>query len=240
MQDNSGARQRASASMGQGKSNLEGMRSTLHDEDLGEILVERGTHARFGAEIDKHFEEKACIERFVNSLTELHKAYKKCIADCVSTFVLFPESESLAKLKAEYPMFFNLFAETSPMAKNMCLRSIGVGRNVEVMDDDDSFVPNYSLGISQISPKNLEKNIEGANAGCSDKKYIEKNREHSRRMGKVVFDKDGYVRQRRGLAPSRICRSPFVTRVTDVNAHRITVEERDFCDWLMQDEQDSG
>ncbi|KAL1826992.1 hypothetical protein ACET3Z_005404 [Daucus carota] len=221
-------------------------------EYMGEILVESGTQARFGAEIEKHFEEKA---------------YKKCIAYCVSTFALFPESESLAKLKAEYPMFFNLFAETSPMTKNMCLRSIGVGRNVEVMDDDDSFVPNYSLGISQISPKNLEKNIEGlscikekanasavekatlfpnnsigqsdisskdlktsANAGCSDKEYIEKNREHSRRMGKVVFDKDGYVRQMRGLAPSRICRSPFGTRVTDVNAHRITIEERDLWD----------
>ena len=208
----------------------------------------------------------------------LEEAYKRCVTDCVSTFALFPECERLPKIKAEYPMFFNFFAETSPITKNLCSRSIGVEKNVEVMDDDDSFVPNFSLGISQISPKNLEKYMEGlsgikekanasaviekatlfpnnsvgqsdisskdlktsATAGCSDKEYLEKNREHLRRMGKVVFDKDGNVRQRRGLAPSRICRSPFVTRVTDVNAHRITVEERDLWDWLMQDERDNG
>ena len=97
--------------------------------------------------------------------------------------------------------------------------------------------PNNSIGQSDISSKDLKTS---ATAGCSDKEYLEKNREHLRHMGKVVFDKDGNVRQRRGLAPSRICRSPFVTRVTDVNAHRITVEERDLWDWLMQDEQDNG
>ena len=42
-------------------------------------------------------------------------------------------------------------------------------------------------------------------------------------------------RPRRGIIPAAICRSPYVTRLTDINWHILTAEEKDVWEWLCND-----
>ena len=43
------------------------------------------------------------------------------------------------------------------------------------------------------------------------------------------------VRPRRDIIPTAICRSPYVTRLTDINRHNLIVEEKDVWEWFCND-----
>ncbi|XP_063939771.1 uncharacterized protein LOC135148469 [Daucus carota subsp. sativus] len=210
-------------------------------------VIERGTQIRVGEEIDRHFAEEPYVEGFLSSLNQLDVLYKKCLTECVTTFALYPDNKRLANAKEEFPFFFKLFEETSPMTKGLCSASETRKKAVETEEDNAEFVPSFSLGLSQMPLKNLDIEMEGMlpgnlkiqmdkDEGKNGNTHVEGDTDRKEMVkGKSV--ECITERPRRGFVPAQVCRSPFVTRVVDVNAHKIGADEKDAWDWVMQNKR---
>lgn len=174
--------------------------------------------------------------RFEKNLHELNEVYDNCLNNFEVALALYPENARLAKLQEKYSYFFKMFGESSPISK---LLNVGNGNDNDGQcfneDDDDLFVPKFSLGLTQMTPKNLCSDIDGSDdspvkrqvGGTHDIMVVQ---HELRDKGKNIA---GYVRPRRDTKASHFCTSPYVSRVVDVSAHQITAEERNVWDWLF-------
>lgn len=199
---------------------------------------------------DCNFFKQSYTGRFENNLIELKEVYEKCLNNFEVALALYPENVKLAELKEKYNYFFKLFDDSSPISKVLC---VGVGDNKTMPTSgdvtDEDFIPNYSLCLSHMTPKNLRTDLDGI--GNSPKKLqfggmgspvkgqemVEiryKNVVQKHNAGEKANKIAGMVRPRRGIKASCYYRSPYVSRVVDVSAHQITTEERNVWDWLFQ------
>lgn len=186
----------------------------------------------------------AYVDGFELHLKDLDDVWSKCLTDFEVTLLLYPENGKLAELREVYGKFFKMFRESSPISK--CVNAGNVIHKVQPKAelDDASFVPNYSLGLTQMMPKNLGRDMDCIargdvveNAGvivATDRNEVEPKR-------KMIESLDRQpqvnLRPRRGLIPTHVCRSLFVSRVVDVSAHKITTEERNVWEWVMQNKR---
>lgn len=193
------------------------------------------------------------MHRFEGNLIELKEVYEKCLNNFEVSLALYLESLTLAELKAKYNYFFKMFDDSSPISKVLCIGAIDDKSKIRSGElDDEDFKPNYSLGLSQLTPKNLHTDLDGIgnsptklqfsslDSSLKDKKVVEY--ENNNIVGKHnVRDKenniDAVARPRRGIKASRFYRSPYVSRVVDVSAHQITTEERNIWEWLFKNKR---
>lgn len=193
------------------------------------------------------------MHSFEENLIELKEVYDKCLNNFEVSLALYPENLTLAELKAKYNYFFKMFDDSSPISKVLCIGTIddkSRTRSGELADED--FIPNYSLGLSQMTPKNLHTDLDGI--GNSPPKLQFSSLDSSLKCKKVVEygcynivgkhnvghkenNIDAVARPRRGIKASRFCRSPYVSRVLDVRAHQITTEEKNIWEWLFKNKR---
>ncbi|XP_074343179.1 uncharacterized protein LOC141681014 [Apium graveolens] len=128
---------------------------------LGIDMVQN-TQTRVELEIDKHYEEEPYMTSFENNLKEFVDVYERCLNNCEVSLALFPQNLRLAKLKKEYSQYFKMFEATSPIAKKLLVGNVvhDAGKKSAILDNSD-FVPSYSLGLSQLTPKNLLSDLKG-------------------------------------------------------------------------------
>ncbi|KAK1396434.1 hypothetical protein POM88_006297 [Heracleum sosnowskyi] len=212
------------------------------------------TQACVDEEIEHHFEEDLYMLRFEKNLIDLKEVYDKCLNNCEVAFALYPENGKLAELNEKYSYFFKMFRDSIPMSKVLCVGKVDdndmpkLGEAVE-----EEFIPNFSLGLSQMTPKNLCAELDGISnspligqfgrTGYSGKgkEMVE---EGFNVMGErhEVEKKENYfveiMRPRRGIKASQFCRSPYVSRVVDVSTHQITTEESNIWELLFQSKND--
>lgn len=188
--------------------------------------VVQNTQSSVDEEIDKHFEENTYMVSFENNLKEFVDVYGRCLNNFEVTLALYPQNPRLAELKKDHSQYFKMFEAASPIAKNLVIGNVveKTGENSTRLTEAD-FIPNYSLGLSQLTPKNLCTELEGIN--------------NSQKKGHCMVERNGdspigMVRPRREIKASHLCRSPFVSRVVDVSSHVITTEERNVWQWLFQ------
>lgn len=156
------------------------------------------------------------MEELSRYLDNFQRAYDLCVNHSEVALALYPNNTDLAKLREKHKQFFQMLEETSPLSKRL-LEGTLKEKNKEV--DDNSFVPSFSLGLSQVTPKNLGAVMDVVdNAGGQSE--VEANQ--------LV------ARPRRGVRISEICRSPFVSRVLDISGHKITNDERIVWEWLFK------
>lgn len=166
------------------------------------------------------------------------------------TLALYPQNALLAKLKKDYNQYFKMFEAASPIAKNLLVGNVvdKVWEKTEILDDVD-FVPNYSLGLSQLTPKNLDTELDGiTNSPKKKHSYLLSLPGKKHLVTEDVFDEKEVqarikemgnasaemVRPRREIKASHLCRSPYVSRVIDVSSHILTTEEKNVWQWLFQ------
>lgn len=123
-----------------------------------------------------------------------------------------------------------MFGESTPISK-----SFSTGKVADDVQDNiareyyEKYVPSCSLGMTQMFPKNLGKDLDG----CEESSGLKKQKQ-VQIVDKSINELHINVRPRRALMPVVVCRSPFVTRVIDVNGHKITTQERNVWEWLLQ------
>lgn len=102
-------------------------------------------------------------------MKELDELYKKCLNSYEIVLALYPGNAKVVKLKEEYGMMFKVFEEASPISKNLAfgLSTDNLGKST-YLDKEAQYVPSYSLGLTQMTPKNLVSDIED-----TGKAYIE-------------------------------------------------------------------
>ncbi|KAF1001375.1 hypothetical protein AG4045_025685 [Apium graveolens] len=158
---------------------------------------------------------------FENNLKEFVDVYERCLNNCEVSLALFPQNLRLAKLKKEYSQYFKMFEATSPIAKKLLVGNVvhDAGKKSAILDNSD-FVPSYSLGLSQLTPKNLLSDLKGIG-----------NSQLQGSSGSVSLVGKGQPVPK--VKVSHLCRSPYVSRVVDVSSHVITTEERNEWKWLF-------
>lgn len=191
---------------------------------------------------------KTYVKRFETNLNELNELYNKCLDNFEVAFSLYPKSARVAELKEKYGYFFKLFAESSPISKALSVGNANCKlRPSGGETDEDQFIPRFSLGLSQMTPKNLRTDIDqhsdspikgicgGSTISTQEKTEVKKGCDDI--IGHTGLPKKNIMaevpRPRRGIFPSHFLKSPFVSRVVDVNAHQITTEERNVWEWLF-------
>ncbi|KAK1363410.1 hypothetical protein POM88_038971 [Heracleum sosnowskyi] len=112
-------------------------------------------------EIEKHFEEDTYMISFENNLKEFVDVYGRCLNNFELTLALYPQNIRLAELKKEYSQYFKMLEAASPIAKNLLVGNVvdKAGKQSAIINEVD-FIPNYSLGLSQLTPKNLCTELE--------------------------------------------------------------------------------
>ncbi|XP_074343147.1 uncharacterized protein LOC141680976 [Apium graveolens] len=214
---------------------------------LGIDMVQN-TQTRVELEIDKHFEEEPYMTSFEKNLKEFVHVYERCLNNCEVSLALFPQNLRLAKLKKEYSQYLKMFEATSPIAKKLLVGNVvhDAGKKSAILDNSD-FVPSYSLGLSQLTPKNLPSDLKGignsqlqgssgsvslVGKGQPVPKVVDEKGAHYR-VGDKRIVTTKMVRPHREVKVSHLCRSPYVSRVVDVSSHVITTEERNVWKWLF-------
>ena len=173
------------------------------------------------------------MKRFEANLEDLEAAYNRCVTNFIDSMALYPHNAKLAELKQRYKVFFKMFGESSPVTKSLSSLCTNRGPSKKVDVEQDSGVPSFSLGLSQMIPRNLGDAIETCVVTPAAAVALGKKASGS-------SDNEGLheplkARPRRDIIPSAICRSPYMTRVTDINRHNLTSEERDVWEWLCED-----
>lgn len=164
-------------------------------------------------------------------------------------FALYPRNARLAILKDKYKEFFKMFGDSSPISKALCVWTAECNVTTRLGEaDDEQFIPKFSLDLSQVTPKNLRTDIDESSFSAlkedcigsifSDKgknvmQHGSDNNEAQLYVGDQQNTRAAVLRPRRGIKASHVCKSPYVSRVIDVNAHQITTEERNVWDWLF-------
>lgn len=94
-------------------------------------------------------------------MKKLEDVYGRCLNNFEVTFALYPQNPRLTELKSEYSQYFKMFEATSPIAKNLQVGNVtGKAEKKSAIVDEDDFIPNYSLGLSQLMPKNLCSDLD--------------------------------------------------------------------------------
>ncbi|KAK1392557.1 hypothetical protein POM88_011613 [Heracleum sosnowskyi] len=189
-------------------------------------------------EIEQHFKEDTYVMRFEKNLNELKEVYDKCLNNFEVSFALYPLNARLSDLKDKFSYFFKMFGESSPISKVSCVGNVDVFDEPKLREaNEDLFIPKFSLGLSQMTPKNLRTDIDGSDDLAlkgifGGSIYSGKGKTEVKdgcaaiAAQNKVSDKEnnfaGKLRPRRGVKASHFCRSLYVSRVIDVNAHQIT------------------
>ncbi|KAK1358879.1 hypothetical protein POM88_043353 [Heracleum sosnowskyi] len=126
------------------------------------VDVVQNTHSCDDQEIEKHFEENTYMISFENNLKEFVDVYGRCLNNFEVSLALYPQNLRLAELKKDYSQYFKMFEAASPIAKNLLVGNVvdKAGKKSTILNEAD-FIPNYSLGLSQLTPKNLRTELEG-------------------------------------------------------------------------------
>ncbi|KAL1809459.1 hypothetical protein ACET3Z_026449 [Daucus carota] len=212
-------------------------RVASEEDNLGGATgFEPNTQARADIELENHFDEEPYMNRFEANLQELEEVYNRCLTNYVDSLALFPENKKLAELVRRYKQFFKMFGDSSPITKSLRHSKTLKGKEVAVEQDGNEVMPNFSLGLSQMFPKNLGSVMDSCpitpkRVGAPEE-YPED--DSPRGIGNPPLK----VRPRRGIFPTAICRSPYVTRLVDITRHHLSAEERDVWDWLCHDGAD--
>lgn len=146
-----------------------------------------------------------------------------------------------------------MFGDSSPISKALCVGNFDEDDGTNMGEADDyQFIPNFSLGLSQITPKNLRTDIDASadsamkglgvvsnilTKGKNQMEGVSDDTEAQQKVRDIENKFAGILRPRRGIKASHFCRSPFVSRVIDVSDHQITTEERNVWDWLFKTRQ---
>ncbi|XP_074332784.1 uncharacterized protein LOC141670710 isoform X1 [Apium graveolens] len=227
----------------------------LKDTDIticgvGDEVVQN-SQSRVDEEIEKHFEEDTYMISFEHNLKEFDDVYGRCLNNFEVVLALYPQNPRLAQLKKVYSQYFKMFEDASPIAKNLLFGDevVRPGKKLKIVDDAN-FIPNYSLGLSQLTPKNLHAELDGS-SNTQKKRRTSLLRLTGKRqlvVNEVLYnEKDAHqkfietgnvyaemAKPRRELKASHLCRSPYVSRVIDVSNHVITTEEKNVWQWLFQ------
>lgn len=140
--------------------------------------------------------------------------------------LLYPTNPDLAGMKKEFSFFFSLFEETSPLSKKLFMGTLEGSRG-ENNETDFRSLPSFSLGLTQMTPKNLCKELEGEDIrGATTGGMYSHTIKEGFDVVCVREDTNLAQRQRCELRATEICRSPFVSRVVDVVSHTLTTEEK--------------
>lgn len=184
-------------------------------------------------------------------MKEFEDVYGRCLNNFEVSLALYPQNPRLARLKKIYNQYFKMFEDASPIAKNLLFGDVVAkpGKKSKIVDDAE-FIPNYSLELSQLTPKNLYTELNGISnlpkkrrsslLRLTDKRQLMANdvldekdvNQMVRQMGNASPE---MVRPHREIKASHLCRSPYVSRVVDVSSHVITTEEKNVWHWLFQD-----
>ena len=166
-------------------------------------------------------------------MLELEASFNKCLANYIESMALYPENEKLAELRTRYKHFFQLFVDSSPITKSLSKRCANQGRKTTVDADDNSSCPSFSLGMSQMFPQNLGDVMD--NCAVTPVALQQSCKSTSEQHDSGNLQPPVKVRPQREIMPTAICRSPYVTRVTDISRHNLTAEEKDVLEWLSND-----
>ena len=173
------------------------------------------------------------MARFETNLQELEVVYNRCLTNFIESLALYPQNSKLADLKRRYKLFFKLFGESSPITKSLSNITAPRDANIAAGVKDTDGVPSFSLGLSQLSPKNLGGDLESC--GKTPDLVIPRSKQVGEDSVIPAEERPVKFRPRRGMFPSSSCRSPYVTRLTDISKHNLTSEEKDVWNWLCQD-----
>ena len=173
------------------------------------------------------------MKRFEANLEDLEAAYNRCVTNFIDSMALYPDNSKLAELKKRYKVFFQLFGESSPITRSLSSLCANQGASKNVAPEEDTSVPSFSLGLTQMSPRNLGGAIETCVATPAAVVPFEQKATGSTDMDSL--HEPAKTRPKRDIIPSAVCRSPYVTRVTDISRHSLTAEEKDVWEWLCED-----
>ena len=179
------------------------------------------------------FSMQPYMKRFEANLEDLEAAYNRCVTNFIDSMALYPHNAKLAELKKRYKVFFQLFGESSPITKSLSSLCANQGPSTNVDVEQDTCVPSFSLGLSQMNPKNLGDAME--TCVVTPAAAVPLGKKASGSSDRETLPEPVKARPRRDIIPSAICRSPYVTRVTDINRHSLTAEEKDVWEWLCED-----
>ena len=166
-------------------------------------------------------------------MLELEANYNKCLTNFIERVALFPKNEKLVELRTRYKQFFQLFGESSPITKSLSKICANQGRKTTLDSEANSSILSLSLGLSQMFPQILRDAMEACVVTPATVHSSFKQTSKQRETG--ILQPPVKVRPRRDFIPTAICRSPYVTRLTDINRHNLTAEEKDVWEWLCND-----
>ena len=96
------------------------------------------------------------MEVFEKNLEKLDSIYRKCLANYIEAFALYPDNAKLQDLKLEYAYFFKIFEESSPSTRSLySAHCSGSNSSLCTEEDNKRYVTSYSDGLTQMSPKKL-------------------------------------------------------------------------------------
>ncbi|KAK1383135.1 hypothetical protein POM88_020870 [Heracleum sosnowskyi] len=175
-------------------------------------------------EIKKHFEEDTYIISFENNLKEFVDVYGRCLNNFEVMLALYPQNIRLAELKKEYIQYFKMFEAASPIAKNLLFGNVvdKAGKQSAIINETD-FIPNYSLGLSQLTPKNL----------CTELEEIS-NSPKKGHLRLLNFSGEGQIVPKYVIDEKDVNRMVREKWVVDVISHVIPTKERNVWQWLFQ------
>ncbi|WOG81956.1 hypothetical protein DCAR_0101115 [Daucus carota subsp. sativus] len=173
------------------------------------------------------------MARFETNLQDLEVVYNRCLTNFIDSLALFPQNRKLSELKKRYKLFFKMFGESSPVTKSLSNTTAQMGVKAAAGVEGVVSEPSFSLGLSQLFPKNLGRDMES----CEKTPQLVTHARNLVSEDSVLpaEDRPAKIRPRRGMLPSASCRSPYVTRVTDISNHTLTSEEKDVWNWLCKD-----
>lgn len=179
----------------------------------------------FGFKHSNVFSWQPYMKRFEENLQELDLIFNHCLTNFIDCLALYPQNEKLAELKTRYKHFFTMFGEPRPIKKslsNICGNQMP-DKRVEVNDYDSK--PSFSLGLSHMFPKILGDALD--TCVVTPKTLVPLCKRTNDRSETGMLQEPVKGRPRRDIIPVVVCRSPYVTRLTDTSQHILPAEEKD-------------
>ena len=167
-------------------------------------------------------------------MLELQENYNMCLSNYIESMALYPDNEKHAELKRRFKQFFQMFAESSPITKSLSKRCENQGSRTTPAEEDTDSIPSFSLGLTQVFPQNLGDSMD--NCVVTPAAVVPSGKSTSEQRETEDLQAPLKVRPRRDIIPTAICKSPYVTRITDIiSRHNLTAEEKDVWEWLCKD-----
>lgn len=206
------------------------------------------------------------VERKLDILSDIVRDCGRTLVTACEMFPTNARNEALRLRMKEILMFPEIFCEDIPDKKSgneegNCDNENDTWENwptqftneVTKMVDEVSFgktkdgnmadaeIPNFSLGISQIEPRNLcadmnmENTVQVMNVGQGAKstRDLKGKVKVSHQIEEAVVGK----RPRREVRPSNNLKSPYVRRATELTGRQISSEEDAVWTWLFKDKR---